>query len=448
MPDHPAAPPARLLLLINPGQLSRYYMLGLARAARQLGLAVVEWELEPIWRQLTADPRGTSQRLADQARREQVGAVLGYIFNPMIGPPVKAADGRLQGLFEALGIPCLMFWTDHPQRIANRAGLKPVLRDLLASANHHHLLKSQPAADELHAMAGWQSCHAVPVAEDAPADLPPPKPRDFDIVAISGWLKPLPEGLAPLLAHDRPDPAQILGVVADQVRGQLKDLWASAAPPAIQPHLGGLGEEWVEALRADPKRAPFRHWAGLETAHPEAAGFLRSHPALYFDAGEILWEFGNWERAFVLQYLARYFRVGLFGTASPTDDRPVGAWVPYEQQAAVYRRGRLALNISGGWEAEGITHKPFQIAASGVPMLHDFQYGMAECFAPGREVLMFRSPAEARELAHDLLGHPQRAAALGAAAHHRVVTEHGWIHRLPRMLASAGLSLEPFRNPA
>ncbi len=91
-------------------------------------------------------------------------------------------------------------------------------------------------------------------------------------------------------------------------------------------------------------------------------------------------------------------------------------WVDNARPPAVYARGKLALSISGGHNEEGLTHKPFQIAACGVPMIHIDRVGLAECFTPGREVASFATPAEARA---------------------RLLTEHTWEKRLPEMLNRA-----------
>ena len=99
---------------------------------------------------------------------------------------------------------------------------------------------------------------------------------------------------------------------------------------------------------------------------------------------------------------------------------------------------RFAGLISRGHDEEGLTHKPFQIAACGVPMVHIDRVGLAECFTPGREVASFATPAEAREVVSDLLADQDRRESMAAAARARLLKQHTWETRLPEMLNRAG----------
>jgi spore maturation protein CgeB len=125
-----------------------------------------------------------------------------------------------------------------------------------------------------------------------------------------------------------------------------------------------------------------------------------------------------------------------------------GGWVEFLRQSEVYARGRVALNITDGHDEEGLTMKPFEIAASGTPMLHYHAEGLARCFADGFEVATFSTPREARQKLDMLLDDSQLRARMASAARERVLAEHTWEKRVLEMLRCARLSPEAFRDRA
>ena len=117
----------------------------------------------------------------------------------------------------------------------------------------------------------------------------------------------------------------------------------------------------------------------------------------------------------------------------------------YRGQASAYARGKVAINISQGSEEEGVSHKPFQIAASGVPLVHIDRKGLAECFDPTTEVAVFDTPAEAREIIGELVRDPDRRSAMASAARQRFERDHTWAQRLTSMFELASLPIREFQ---
>jgi hypothetical protein len=228
-------------------------------------------------------------------------------------------------------------------------------------------------------------------------------------------------------------------VVAEKVNARLAELWVKTAPNELAASLKSFGCEWTEARRREPLTASFWLFRLLEPEHEDAARWLRANPGTYFDAVEILWEFGGWQRTFVLRYLARYFKVAVFGSDWSSVGLPGGGWVDYDRQPEIYAKGRIALNVSQAGDEEGVSHKPFQIAASGVPMLHINRVGLSDCFEPQTEVATFDTPRQARDMITALLADPVRLEAMAAAARQRLCHEHTWARRLPQMLAVANV---------
>ena len=314
-----------LLILQNPGRVSRFYLQGMERAAKRLGIRTLIFELDQMW---GMDPRqraAATPEMEERLRRENVRAVIGYCMNgtaDWICTPV--GEDCVLSMFDRLGIDHLHWWTDHPQWASEKHALDPKVQPLLRGGRKQHFLKSQAHADELKYLLGWQNCCALPVAEDPelvqPAhDVAPA----HDVVVITGAPpRPIAE-LEPFLTQDDPDVAEIEAIIARQVRDGLAVLWRNAAPAEVQPALQALGEDWAEHRRGNLRRATFYHYQALEQDHPEASNWLRQHPRLYFDAAEVIWAFLGWQRTFIVTYLAQHFDVAVFGGTGPRKGRPV-----------------------------------------------------------------------------------------------------------------------------
>jgi glycosyltransferase involved in cell wall biosynthesis len=430
-----------LLILLNPGNFTRHYLVDMAGAAKRLGIRVLTLEIGDIWSARQAGRSFDAAAFASLLREHNVRAVLSSSLNGLLEfPTAIAGDGRPRPFFEQLGILHLMWWTDHPQWANERIGLREDLQPLLRSPNSHYFVKSQAAALEVRHVLKWPNCHGLPVAEN-PERLQPvvnAKP-DFDVVCVVGSPPNLDPALESFLDNDDPDVAAIHGVLADKVAKQLDDLWRGKGPKLLLTSLTQFGKEWTQARRQSPFVASFRLFQALAPAHLAATQWLLANHGAYFDALEILWQFGQWRRAFYIRYLAKYFRVGVLGADWSSVGSPGGGWVNHDDQPAAYAKGCVALNISQAGDEEGIAHKPFQIAACGVSMAHIHAEGLSDCFEPGSEVAVFRTPREAREVIAALLDDPDGRARMADAARQRLCREHTWEQRLPQMLQRAGV---------
>jgi len=437
--------PPSLLILQNPGRCSRYYLSEMEQAARRLGIRTLVQDLTEVWQLPPGQRPAAAAEMERMLRRENVRAVIGYTANGTSEwPCAQGPDGSLLTLFDRLGIVHLLWWTDHPQWAGEKAALGDQLQPLLRGGCKHHFLKSDVHARELTDLLGWKNCHGLPVAEDPDFVRPLVDPHpDYDVVAIVGCPpRPVPE-LDPFLEESQPDTAVMQAIVAEQGLGRLDTLWRERAPAALHGPLTVLGGDWLRRRRDDPRTPGYDHFRVLADNHPEASGWLRDHPRAYFDAAEILWSFLSWQRTFVLRYLAQFFRVAVFGHDWSSVGIPGGGWVDYREQGKFYARGRVAINIAQGNEEEGASHKPFQIAASGVAQVHIDRRGLSDYFEPHREVEYFETPAQARRVIAELLGDDDRRQAMARAARERLLRDHTWDVRLPEMFALAGVDWGP-----
>lgn len=439
----PSRPFGKLLIIQNPGRVSRHYMEGIIRGAEKLNIPHIVCELADTWQRLPADAVSIAHEMADLIKREQITAAIGYVFNGLneFGT-VNMNDGRVVSLFEALGVPHLMLWTDHPQWAMDKAAIQPQIQPLLRSRNNHHFLKSVAAAYEITRVLGWPNCHGLPVGEDSEIVSPAVNVQpEFDIVAVVGSPPKMDPRLEPFLEQDDPDIDAIMAVVAETVREKLTSLWQRSAPATLRNALTRMSEDWLARRCVDVTTAAVRHIDALLTDHRNAMSWLLDNPLVYFEAVEHLWVWGRWQRPFMLRYLARYFKVAVFGFDWSSVGIAGGGWVDYHEQSAAYARGRIAINISQGSEEEGVSHKPFQIAASGVPMLHIHRKGLSDCFEIGPEIEIFSTPRDAVEKIRKLLDDEPKRRQMADAARKRVESDHGWDRRLLRMLELANVPI-------
>lgn len=428
-------------------------------ALRQMGIRHCVLEMQEVWTMQKSDPAALVQRLSRILVEQRVGAVMGYGFNGMsdvpLDPPPGGSVANLRSFWEVRGIPQLMLWLDHPQWHSNLVGLSPQLQGLFRSGNCYHYFKSAAHALEMERICGWPNCFELPAGVD-PGQFPPPPvsekaelkgggEAEFDLVAICSEKGVLPAWLKEFALREEPDPEAIRGIVLEQVRGDLEKLWNEEVPENMRPEVRALGVRWSEMKAKEPFLGAVRHWPRMVEEFPGAAWYLTLAYATYMKALRILWRLREWERRFYVAYLSRYFRVGIFGGDWSAMKLGPGGWVDFHQQSEVYARGKVALNITDGHDEEGTTMKPWEIAASGVAMLHYHAEGLGAWFKEGEEVMTFRTPREAREKLGMLVRDGEMRRKMARAARERVLKEHTWEGRMERVLAMARLPMECFR---
>lgn len=108
--------------------------------------------------------------------------------------------------------------------------------------------------------------------------------------------------------------------------------------------------------------------------------------------------------------------------------------VAYGNLQQVYRRSVLTLNVSRFQLVSSVTQRHFDAPLCGALLLTDERPGLGEYFAPGDEVLVYRSFDElesvAREALDDSDGARERVRAMAARARERTLREHTYTHRL------------------
>ena len=451
-PTRLVEPGRTMLTVLNGGRMSRFWLAGIGNAAISLGLRHSFIEIDAIREAVGKNPSAAVAQINNIITQQKIGLVLNYAFNGVTDLPIdREWPGAYRNYFEVRGIPQCLIWADHPQWFTDKRALDPSLQPVFRSGNQFHFLKSQAHALELNRILGWPNCHELPCGAD-PEVLQPVSgvTPEFDVVAIYGGADvQMPEWLVPFLSQDDPDPAEMNRAVAEQVWTALTNLWQTDAPPTLRPELEAWSARIIELKLANPALATIRHIGRLADEFPMSTWWMTAMYPVYFKATTILYAFRTWQRHFYLAYLSRYFRVGLFGgrwshVGNAGQDNAMGQWVDFAQMPKVLARGKIAFDIVGGWDEEGLTAKTFEIAACGMPMIHNQCVGLAEAFSD-REISVFTTPKQAREAVQNLLDDSPRRIEMGQACHARFLRQHTWAHRVQRMFEMMGMPIDVFR---
>src|SRR5207248_3852952 len=328
-----------------------------------------------------------------------------------------------------------------------RQALSPGLQPAFRSANCFHSVKTRAHANELNRILGWPNCFDCALACD-PDQIRPAAIEDepeFDVVAIYGGTPKLRDQLKPFLDSEDPDPREIMLSYVDDIRAGLDAIWKSDAPESLRPQLAALASKLLTERLNNPLKASAWHLPALANEFPVAMRWLTINHQSYFKMTAQLYKVRAWLRHFMPAYLARHFRVGIFGgdwTGMGCSKGQWGSngWVDLSDIPKVLTKGKVTLNLSANYDEEGITAKPFEIAASGVAMLHNEQTLLPDFFDIGTEAFAFATPRQARQIVQHLIEDPEKRRAVGAAARTRLENDHSWDTRLKRLLSCSGFS--------
>jgi hypothetical protein len=387
----------RVLFLLCPGVQARMYLIGLIHGAKARGIPHGVVELGPLWDHMaqTADKAAAAREIEHELTRliraERFTHALGYGYNGVELGRLHSPTSTCRPLLPDLGVRHIMLWTDHPNWMSRGIALHPVMRRVLSDPGHSHFLKSHAAAAEARRVLAWPNVHEVAMGE-AYDLLPPveaPEPL-YDAIVISGSIHPVPATAAAWLAEDDPNPAEIDAAMSEEVEARVLRI------PGWEDSRGA-----IRAILAEKRRRPDHAIAShaMEQTGPVRPEIdrLMADPARWYAGLAELQRLSGWRRDFWIAWLARRTRVAVLGGDASClgieQEASHREWVPYADQPRAYALGACAVTINAGHDEEGCTHKPFQIAASGVACVHHATRGLEDQFESGREVGVFWSGA-------------------------------------------------------
>ena len=160
------------------------------------------------------------------------------------------------------------------------------------------------------------------------------------------------------------------------------------------------------------------------------------------DLAYVGWAYPNRLRLF--EDLAE-FDVRLWGMgwdASPTlrgrfRDEPVHGL----KKTKIYNAARILVNLqSTTYQIDGVTCRPFEVAACGGFCLSEPKKDLAAFFTPGEEMVTFEDAADLKKKAAYYLAHEEERRAIAARARARALREHTYEHRAREVAAAVGMA--------
>ena len=310
------------------------------------------------------------------------------------------AEGVMDDLFTRLGLPVASWFVDSPPFILGRIKAGPALRAFSWDSDYIPQLRR-----------AFAQVDYLPLATDEHFFHPAP---------------PAP-------------PARNLAFVGDSLTAAtakyLAKLGFQATDPAV-PELLRAADRLAEKFLAGPDLLPDE--AALETL---ARAFIsEASEEKILDLGALItWRASRLWRRQVLSALppndltvaGDEHWAGLLGLAS---DHLLAPLDYYRELPAFYRGSRVNLNITSAQMKSGLNQRIFDVPASGGFLLTDYRAQLENFFEPGREVIAYHSPEEARDLALWYARHPQAREEIIQAAQRRITGAHLYRHRLQEIL--------------
>ena len=131
--------------------------------------------------------------------------------------------------------------------------------------------------------------------------------------------------------------------------------------------------------------------------------------------------------------------VKIWGRGWPRQVAGADRFIPDETTAKIYSAAKIGLNMHSDQTRDGgLNTRSFELLAAGTFQVMDSVPGMQELLTPGREVAVYRSPEEARELVRHYLKHPEERERMVRAGRERVLSEHTYLHRMKTLLREVG----------
>lgn len=446
----------RVLILTNPGTNSRGLLFDMADGLRRIGHETLHLDLAAIWH---LRERGGSAEMVTHAFAHLVREFIetnGVDFSVAMWangtlslPILRDERGRLTAFLDTLDHPHVHVWWDAPHWFNNGAVLPAAAAGLFSGPRQLHTINNAYTAAEMNQLLGFNNVLAMANAANPDVFHPVPEERrEYDLVFLSGGGDPPPTPtMLEELAAETPNVERIRRSVAAGLEPAL-DRVAAGFESSARPRMRRLLDALVELRLADRHQPALRHLqqaARADAALADAAVLLTRTPDRYVEATAAIRTIETWERPFMVAFLSRHFRCLRLGNQSYADWGLRGdavEFVDYRRQSHAYARARFALNVMRWQDDAGLNSKIFEITAAGCGCLQSYREGVAELFDVGREIVVFRTPAEARDLLADLLRDTGRQSDLIAAGRARTLAEHTWAHRM-RPLVEAVRAMKP-----
>ncbi len=440
--------PRRILFLLQPGTNSRWIFQDLIAGFERAGHTAIVFELGPLWQMYQAEKAASerlkghmTQLLIDTCKTNRIDAAIGMWANSLMTFLNPTVDGKAINVFEAIGLPHMLYWLDAPHWAHDGAIRASLGTSVLRGASMHHCINNRATAREMRDVFGMGHVHALNYGINEQVFSPRDTAPEFDCVFGTGPgdAAPTPVALEEL-EKDSPDMLRVRRDLADRIGPKLDEL--SSGSPVLRDLLRELLTSQL-TQRDTPMLDRIEHLKSASNSFAHGAAMLVQDPRLYIAATDLVRSVERFERAFTFSWMSRRFSCAMFGSgeleAWGCRATPLG-FVPHHEQAAAYARGRVGLNAMRWQDDVGSNIKPLEISASGRVCVMKKRSHVDDLLRPGQEFEEFQELSDGAEIVERLLQDDSARTNMAQAALERTLSQHTWTHRSGAMLSAMGLA--------
>lgn len=348
--------------------------------------------------------------------------------------------GQIVPFFEAAQCPLLQIWLDAPER-AHQGSIIGAFRTPIVSSKYlYHFINNEGSAEEMVSLYGFKNVIPIPYGINAKTfELGPGQAKKYDIMVAGDKYDPCVKEPSPTMLEEfkkeTPDVERIRQEEAQKIRPYL-DEYAKRIPEERRTAAREVMEQLLVLQLAD-KDVPMVHRlqsiASRDPVLQRGVTALVENLAVYVDTALMVRRVENFYRAFVFAYLSKYFHCGHWGGADFSAwgiKEPSLGTLPYREMGKYYGMAKLGLSVMRYQDDVGVHIKPLEIAASGTACLAMYRKGIEQVLMPGKEVVCFKTPDEAKKQVEFLLANPDHLSQIAAAGYTRTIREHTWGKRM------------------
>lgn len=149
-------------------------------------------------------------------------------------------------------------------------------------------------------------------------------------------------------------------------------------------------------------------------------------------------------RSLIIDYLRRHgLHVACFGAGWEQGG------VSGERMVEIFSQSRIVLGFGyiGYSEEQHFKGRDFEVPMCGCVYLTSANRYVEQVYDVGREILVYRDPADCLRIIRELLADPTRCEAIRTAARRRALASHTWRHRIEYLLAGLAGRPRPLIEP-
>ena len=433
-----------VLAFTHPGTNSRGLLLDIIWGYKELGHNVVQFELAPymnLYHELNQHEQKLKECLGKLMCQfipeNNIDFSIAMWANAVFSMPgVGQSQDHFTAWLNEMKSPHVQYWWDAPQWAHSGQVMDIIDKGVVNGKYQFHYINNQFTGAEMANIFNMANVIPAPNGVNPNTFKPHPEIKpEYDLVFMSGGGDPKPTKIMlEEIEKDNPDINRIRKDLAVVVQENIK-AFVDGCNCTSKEKLTSLLNSLLE-IRLENRHSPALHQIQTVVKNDNnlatAAMELLQNPRDYVQSTSILRNIENWERPFLANYLSRHFKCLLLGSQDYSDWNGQASdktMIDYYDQFKHYARAQFSLNAMRWQDDCSLNSKIFEITACRCACLQAYRFGVEELFEDGKEILVFKTPKEAREILVDALNTPGKREEIAEAGYRRTLNTHTWAHR-------------------